>query len=421
MSTPIPAPKITSQPRSTSVYEGDQATFTVGASGSGLSYQWIYIDANGKWVNSGASGNKTATLRITGTSSLNGMQFFCVVKNGVGEVRSNRVTLTVNKQVVPTITTQPRSTSVYEGTQATFTVGARGGGLSYQWQYKESNGVWVNSGASGNRTTTLRITGTNNLNKLQFRCKVSNSRGTVYSNTVTLTVTRESGWVLPSQVPANATITQTSYSYRESTESTSSSMSGWTSNGNYWKQTGSGSAYYASFPSGYNTSDKYYKNYRHEPYSGSETATQKRTVTNSKDGYIYWHWMYNVKYASGMKRAISSKKGNFGSGNYWYGYFYSMVSTVDCASAGTGYCNNQNVTSYNAKKVVDAVASSSDKTSPTSGLGTDRFFRITRYKSTYTDYTKYYRYYRDLQYQSADPGNGSNISNKVTYVKYRIN
>lgn len=37
----------------------------------------------------------------------------------------------------------------------------------------------------------------------------------------------------------------------------------------------------------------------------------------------------------------------------------------------------------------------------------------------YTDYQKIFKYYKDISYASADPGTGSNITNKVQYVKYR--
>ena len=57
-------------------------------------------------------------------------------------------------------------------------------------------------------------------------------------------------------------------------------------------------------------------------------------------------------------------------------------------------------------------------TSATSGLNNPRFLRLNYYTSTYTDYTEIYKYYRDLSYQSAYP-TGSNVSNIVTYVKYR--
>lgn len=230
----------------------------------------------------------------------------------------------------------------------------------------------------------------------------------------------ESDWVLTSQVPSNAVVTQTSYSYRESTESLDANLSGWVANGFKWKENGTGWAYYASFPDSFNKSHAIYKEYRKEPYAASETETTKREVSNVQDGWIYWHWMYNVRYASGTTRAISYKKGTYGSSNFYYGYFYAMASTTDCPYLDKNYCNGQNKPSYNAKSVVNKVASSADKENSKSGLGTDRFFRTNRYKSTYTDYLKYYLYYRDLEFQPTDPGDGDNISNKVVYVKYRL-
>ncbi len=227
----------------------------------------------------------------------------------------------------------------------------------------------------------------------------------------------ESAWTLASQVPAGGRITQTSYSYRESTESTNSSMAGWISSGNYWKQTGSGWKYYASFPSTYNTKDQYYKSYMKSPYSEYENDTTKRTVSNVQDGWIYWHWMYNVAYASGTRRTISWDNKTH---NSWsYQYWHSMASSTKCSYLSKDYCYGGSHASYNCKSVVSAMTTSAQRKDPTSGIGTDRYFAIDRMKSSYTDYQKIYQYYRDLNYQTQHPGSGSNISNLTTYVKYR--
>ena len=232
----------------------------------------------------------------------------------------------------------------------------------------------------------------------------------------------EKGWVTESSVPAGAQITQTSWSYRESTESTSSSMSGWISNGSYWSQTGSGSQDYASFPSTFNTSNTYYQNMHNKQVQPYENESSKREVTNrTGTGYIYWHWMYNVAYANNTKRTISDRKGTFnpsggttGSNAYAYKYFYAIKSTVNCPYLDKYYCCSRNQASYNC---VSIIPSNADKSS-TSGLGTPRFFRFAYNTSDYTDYTKMYRYYRDLQYQSSYPS-GSGVSDIVKYVKYR--
>ena len=235
----------------------------------------------------------------------------------------------------------------------------------------------------------------------------------------------ESGWVTEGAVPYGAQITATSWSYRESTETTAASLSGWNANGNYWNQTGSGSMNYATFPSGFKTDHIYYTSFGRAPYTAYNNGSTKREVTNSAAGYVYWHWMYNVQYLSGTNRAISSKTGKFdiygknSSSAYSYVYFYAMASTVDCPYLGSAYCCSQSVDSYNCKTLVDSLASAADKSSATSGLGTDRFFRFAYSRSSYTDYQMIYRYYRDLSYQGSDPGSGANITNKVKYVKYR--
>lgn len=251
-----------------------------------------------------------------------------------------------------------------------------------------------------------------------------------YSTYVMITVNptavepTESDWVLPNEVPDGAEITQTSWSYRESVETTASTLNGWIADDSYWSETGSGSMNYATFPSGYKTSNAYYTSFAKAPYSASNDGNTKRVVVNSKAGYIYWHWMYSTVYASGTGRRISSKTGYYnasgasGSGSEYYGYlyFYAMASTVDCPYLSNDYCCGQNLPSYNCKSIIPSNADKSN----TSGLGTDRFFRFEYYLSTYTDYQMIYAYHRDLEYQSSDPGDGDNISDKVMYVKYLI-
>ena len=258
--------------------------------------------------------------------------------------------------------------------------------------------------------------------------KTTDAQITVYAH---WQVHEESGWVLVSAVPTGARITQTSYSYRESTESTSGSMSGWISNGSYWSQTGTGSKEYASFPSTYKTSHSTYTSLNGTAYEASETETYKREVVNTQAGYVYWHWAYNVAYANNTNRWISDRKQTAGASrnltNYAYSYFYAFKSTTNATKFKSGdftYTWGANA-KYNSSAVTyncaSCLPSGADK-SAGSGLATPRFLRLTYYKSTYTDYQKIYKYYRDLNYQSTDPGSGGDgitITNKVTYVKYR--
>ncbi|MBO4839091.1 MAG: leucine-rich repeat protein [Lachnospiraceae bacterium] len=93
--------------------------------------------------------------------------------------------------VKPTITTQPKSKSAKEGSTVKFTVGATGGGLKYRWQWRRnSSDSWNNctSATTGYNKATLKVSATTARNGYQYRCKVYNSAGSVYSSTVTLNV-----------------------------------------------------------------------------------------------------------------------------------------------------------------------------------------------------------------------------------------
>jgi hypothetical protein len=175
----VAAPTITTQPASLTVTAGQTATFTVVASGTApLSYQW---QKNGTNI-SGATGS-TYTTPATTTSD-NGSTFVAVVSNSAGSVTSNSATLRVNAAAVaPTITTQPASLTVTAGQTATFTVVASGTApLSYQWQ---KNGTNI-SGAMGSTYSTPATTTSDNGST--FVAVVTNSAGSVTSNSATLTV-----------------------------------------------------------------------------------------------------------------------------------------------------------------------------------------------------------------------------------------
>ena len=412
------APKITKQPVSTSADAGTRASFSVTASGSGLSYQWQYRKtSSSSWTDSRGINYNKANFTPDVSSSMNGYQYRCRVSNSAGTVYSNVVTLTVNN-AAPSITKQPVSTSANAGTRASFSVTASGSGLSYQWQYrKTSSSSWTDSrGINYNKANFTPDVGSS-MNGYQYRCRVSNSVGTVYSNVVTLTVYKpatESDWVLESQAPAGAEITARSWSYRESTSSTSSSMSGWVYNGSRWEYSSSDSKQYCdSFPNGFDTSNSIYTRLNGSPYSGWDDGSTKREVSNSWAGYVYWHWMYDCGGANAYNRCIAHKKGyssDVANSNFNYKYFGAFTSTNNYGTVGNQWGQSGVYQWYHV----------TDRKSYADTQGSYYWYRVNYYTSSYTDYTKYYDYYRDLYYQTTDPGNGSNISNKVAYVKYKL-
>ncbi len=87
---------ITTQPKDKLVSAGGSTTFTVAATGTGLTYQWqVSTNGGSSWSDSPADGNKTAALTIPVTSSRNGYKYRCIVKMGSLSVTSTAATLTV--------------------------------------------------------------------------------------------------------------------------------------------------------------------------------------------------------------------------------------------------------------------------------------------------------------------------------------
>ena len=178
------APSLTVQPVNVTVTAGQTATFSVSASGTApLSYQWRKNTTN----ISGATAASYTTPATTAPD--NGAKFDVVVSNGAGSATSNQAILTVNAApVAPTITTQPANQTVTAGQTATFSVVASGTApLTYQWQ---KNGSAI-SGATATSYTTP-VTTTADSGEL-FRVVVSNSAGSVTSNSATLTVSPGTG------------------------------------------------------------------------------------------------------------------------------------------------------------------------------------------------------------------------------------
>lgn len=123
-------PTINTQPMPQTSCTKKQATFSVSASGTGLSYKWFKD-------NSELSGQIAANLNLTNLKISDGGKYKVEVRNSCGVITSNEATLTVNQG--PEFTTQPSNISVCIGESATFTSVALGGDNVYQWQKDGQN------------------------------------------------------------------------------------------------------------------------------------------------------------------------------------------------------------------------------------------------------------------------------------------
>ena len=226
-----------------------------------------------------------------------------------------------------------------------------------------------------------------------------------------------SDWVLASEAPSWAQITDRKYTYdlTTTTESKETSLAGYTQTGSQWVKSGNGAAHYASFPSGYDTTHSYYTGWRKSAFTASETQTAKREVSNTFAGYVYWHWMYDCggAAASSAWRNIYYQKGTRG---YGYKYFGAFVSTTNYSKAPGGtYSTADANAGYQWYEVP-----LSDRSSYAATQGTRFWYRFNYYTSSYTDYYKMFCYSKVEKLESATMPTGSGVSNVQEWVRYLL-
>ena len=186
------APAITSQPAGATLCAGANVTFSVSATGSGITYQW-QLSTNGcagPWNDIAAATTPSYTLNGI-TAGQNNYGYRCVVTGLCAPVATSQCAL-LNVVTAVQITTQPTAQVVCEGANATFIVAGSGSGIIYQWQVSTDGGAnWTNiSGANASTYTAVAVTA--GMNSYRYRCLLSNSTCTTpgISNAGVLTVNR---------------------------------------------------------------------------------------------------------------------------------------------------------------------------------------------------------------------------------------
>ena len=181
---------ISTQPASSVVVPSGTATFTVVATGTGLTYQWEENTGSG-WssVSNGGiySNATTATLTLTGVTTQNGYQYRCVVggTSPCSSVTTSAAELTISSTA---ISAHPQNQTICsDAGTASFSVSTTGTApSSYQWQVStNSGGSW--SDISGETTASLSLSSlTISDNTKLYRCVLNG--GSVNSNSALLTV-----------------------------------------------------------------------------------------------------------------------------------------------------------------------------------------------------------------------------------------
>lgn len=152
-------PSITTQPADETVCEGSAATFTISASGDGLTYQWRRDGQN-------ISGATSSSYSIASAATSAAGDYTVVVTGTCGAETSSVAELVVNAET--SITTHPIDEIICEGAGVTFSVSATGDNLSYQWKKGGTPiaAAWSDTYVIGTATVweagnyTVEVTGT---------------------------------------------------------------------------------------------------------------------------------------------------------------------------------------------------------------------------------------------------------------------
>ena len=189
--------EIVSQPVGVTVTEGDDATFSVVATGSGtLTYQW-FLDGV-------AITGATADTYIVSTTALSddGNVYSVDITDDNGSLSSATATLNVDTLIGLEIVSQPMAVTVAEGDGATFSVVATGSGtLTYQWLL---DGVAI-AGATSDTyiVSPAALSDDGNM----YSVDITDDNGALSSTTATLSVETLIGLEIVSQ-PVGVTVTE---------------------------------------------------------------------------------------------------------------------------------------------------------------------------------------------------------------------
>ncbi|MEY2692723.1 MAG: hypothetical protein RIT03_1113, partial [Bacteroidota bacterium] len=176
---------ISAQPNNSVSLEGSDATFSVNATGTGLTYQWqVSTDSGSSWNNASGTSTNSSFTESSITASMAGYQYRCIVSgtSPCGSVTSSVATLSISSTA---ITSQPASATICSTASNTFTIATSGTTPTYQWQVSTNAGSSFTdiSGETAASLTVSGLTASNSGN--QYRCVLS---GTINSDPATLTV-----------------------------------------------------------------------------------------------------------------------------------------------------------------------------------------------------------------------------------------
>ena len=171
---------VVTRPANTTLCNNSSGSFTVGATGTGLTYQWL-VSTNGgaTYTNTtnGATytGSTTPTLSITNANTTFNGYVYKVILGGTctaANTVSSTAVLSINlPPVVGTITTTP-STPLCEAGSVSYGITVTGTAPTYQWQVSVNGGTYTDVVGETNSTLTLNAINVG-MNGNQYRVAVT--------------------------------------------------------------------------------------------------------------------------------------------------------------------------------------------------------------------------------------------------------
>ena len=143
------------------------------------------------------------------------------------------------------------------------------------------------------------------------------------------------------------------------------------------KQTDSGAiSYVKSWPAGFSTGNSYYSTYNNTPKAASETETTKVEVSESVQGYLYYHWCRGSYTGGPINRQTRDHRDSDSSGDYYT--FHAFYSTTNPATLSSEGADDGSRIYSNGDVCKD----------------TYWYYNVPVYRQTWTSYNKFYSYGR---------------------------
>lgn len=189
-------PAVTAQPQNASACPGGQASFSVTASGQGLSYQW-QVSTDGGNSFSDIPGAVNPILTLSGLSSADNNRIYrCLIGSSCSAagIPSEPAVLTLLSEA--TIVSAPADASGCAGANVTLTAEISGTNVTYQWQVSTDGGVtWTDISGANSSTLTLNNV-TLSQNNHRYRVKAGADPCGVTTGSAILSVTPSPSVVL---------------------------------------------------------------------------------------------------------------------------------------------------------------------------------------------------------------------------------